>query len=226
MGKPYEIGPGLFVVAGPDLTDGRDALAYLVEAGGDLALIDAGAGPSYKKIVGHIRGLGLYPERLRYVIATHAHIDHIGALADFAADYSPVIVAHALDAEAIETGDPARTAADWYGLTLAPVRVDRRMEGRQEILELGGTNLVCRHTPGHTPGSLVVYLDREGKRYLFGQDIHGPFDAAFGSDVAAWRESMQSLLELGADVLGEGHYGVFHGAAEVRRFIRGFLDRE
>jgi glyoxylase-like metal-dependent hydrolase (beta-lactamase superfamily II) len=55
---------------------------------------------------------------------------------------------------------------------------------------------------------------------LFGQDVHGPFAPAFGSDLAQWRNSMLRLLELQADVLAEGHYGVFRPAAEVSAFIR------
>ena len=54
----------------------------------------------------------------------------------------------------------------------------------------------CLHTPGHTPGSISLYLDREEKRVLFGQDIHGPFHAAFGSDIEEWKKSMQVLLAL------------------------------
>jgi hypothetical protein len=38
-------------VAGPDLTDGRGAPAYPIADGGDLALIDAGAGPSYRLVL-------------------------------------------------------------------------------------------------------------------------------------------------------------------------------
>jgi hypothetical protein len=55
---------------------------------------------------------------------------------------------------------------------------------------------------------------------LFGQDVHGPFSADFGSDIPAWRRSMARLLELEAEVLAEGHYGVFKPASEVESFIR------
>ena len=224
MNGPDEIGPGIFVVAGPELTDGRDALAYMIEDGGDLALIDAGAGPSYHRIVDQIWAAGLDPHRLRFIVATHAHIDHIGSLADFVRDFSSTVVAHSKEAAAIETADPVVTAARWYGLRLEPVEVGLKLEGRKNSLLLGRTELICLHTPGHTPGSMVVYLDRDGKRYLFGQDIHGPFDRAFGSDIGAWRDSMQILLDLKADVLAEGHYGIFKGADRVAEFIQGFLD--
>ena len=76
------------------------------------------------------------------------------------------------------------------------------------------------HTPGHTPGSVVAVVERDGQTVLFGQDVHGPFHADFGSDIEAWKSSMDSLLELGADVLCEGHYGVIRPAQAVEAFIR------
>jgi len=225
MDSETRIGPGIFQVAGPDLTDPRDALAYLVEDHGDLALIDAGAGPSYPGIVRNIRALGLDPTRLKLIVATHAHIDHVGALSAFVRDFSPVVAAHQADAWALETADPAFTAARAYGLRLEPVEVALKLQGRENRLALGDSELVCLHTPGHTPGSLSVILDRDGTRYLFGQDIHGPFLPAFRSDIDQWRASMARLLALEADVLCEGHYGVIRGAKRVARFIQDFLDQ-
>ena len=225
MRKPREIGPGIFIIAGPDLTDGRDALGYLIEDNGELALIDAGAGPSYLRIVDNIRAAGYGPDQLRYLIATHAHIDHIGSFAEFVRDYSPIIIAHELDAQALEAGDPVRTAATWYGLPAPVVRVNQMIIGPEEGIRLGRSDLRCIHTPGHTPGSMVVVLDRDGLRYLFGQDIHGPFHSDFGSNVDVWRESMGRLLDLRADVLAEGHYGIFQGRDEVDGFIREQVER-
>lgn len=210
-------------MAGPDLTDRRDASAYLVRDGEELALIDTGAGPSYRQIVDNIRSCGCDPSNLRYVIATHAHIDHIGALADFAGDFPCRIIAHQLDAPAIESADQRFTAAHWYGLDLKPVTVQQKIIQDRETLVLGDTRLVCMHIPGHTPGSMVVYLDRDDRRYLFGQDIHGPFHKDFQSDRLAWRDSMHRVIELEADVLAEGHYGIIEGRMEVVEFIRGHL---
>ncbi len=225
MNNSTRIGPGIYLAAGPDLTDPRDAFAYLVEGGNELALIDAGAGPSYPRIIDQIRLAGQDPDRLGMIIATHAHIDHTGALADFSRDYNISIVAHEEDARALETADPVFTAARSYGLDLKPVEVTLKLRGRVNRLALGESELVCLHTPGHTPGSMAVYLDRDGKRYLFGQDIHGPFHASFGSDLAAWRASMKMLIDLQPDVLCEGHYGIFYGAEKIINFIQEFLNQ-
>jgi glyoxylase-like metal-dependent hydrolase (beta-lactamase superfamily II) len=103
--------------------------------------------------------------------------------------------------------------------------VDRRITGAIETLSAGGDEIHCIHTPGHTPGSMSVYLDRAGKRVLFGQDIHGPFSDDFHSDIQAWRQSMEKLLDLDADILCEGHFGIFSGRERVRKYINGYLDQ-
>jgi len=62
-------------------------------------------------------------------------------------------------------------------------------------------------------------------RVLFGQDIHGPFSPEFLSDIGRWRDSMERLLSLKADILCEGHYGIFTGREKVRKYIEGYLDQ-
>jgi glyoxylase-like metal-dependent hydrolase (beta-lactamase superfamily II) len=130
---------------------------------------------------------------------------------------------HDLDADAVEEGDSTRTAASCYGTTFSPTSVDLRITGEHEILRFGNEELNCLHTPGHTPGSLSIYLDRSGKRILFGQDIHGPFLDIFRSDLRQWKKSMEKLLALEADILCEGHFGIFQPKESVERYIKGYL---
>jgi len=86
-----------------------------------------------------------------------------------------------------------------------------------------GSEIICLHTPGHTPGSISPYLDRGGQRILVGQDIHGPFLKEFGANLDDWRESMHRLLEMEADILCEGHFGIFNSRQEVRHYIENYL---
>ena len=65
--------------------------------------------------------------------------------------------------------------------------------------------------------------ESEGKRVLFGQDVHGPLDASLLSNREDYLESLRFLLSLEADILCEGHYGVFRGKEHVADFIESFL---
>lgn len=219
-----EIIRGVYLVGGMNATNAEDAAAYLVDFAGDLVLIDCGAGKSATQIVRNIEMLGLEFSGISQLILTHCHIDHIGAAPFFQKYYGTEIVIHELDAPPLETGDSIRTAANWYDTTFPPMKIDRKLKGGHEILKFGDEELHCLHTPGHTPGSISLYLDRDGKRVLFGQDIHGPFNSAFGSNIGDWRKSMQILLDLNADILCEGHFGIFRCKDRVREYIERYLE--
>lgn len=217
------ITPRVSLVGGPRLSDGDDCLVYAIDLG-ELLLVDCGAGRSWPTIRQNITDAGHTPAKLHTLILTHAHVDHIGAAKAVVDETGCRVVAHELDSEAIETGDPKRTAASWYGVDLPRLEVNHRVPGAKETLPFSKGELQLLHTPGHTPGSMVALLEDGEKRVLFGQDIHGPFVSDFGSDLEAWRLSMLMLLDLEVDVLCEGHYGVFQPASEVRAFIEGQLD--
>ena len=116
---------------------------------------------------------------------------------------------------AVADGDPVLTAANWYESDFPPTKIDERLSGPEGALGPGG-ELKWLHTPGHTPGSICLYLDRAGERVLFGQDIHGPFLPSFKSDINLWKSSMEKLLALDADVLCEGHFGIFRPRDRVK----------
>ncbi|HUH64857.1 MAG TPA: MBL fold metallo-hydrolase [Syntrophales bacterium] len=223
MGEGKAIAEGIYLIGGPDISRGEDATSFIVDCGGELVMIDAGAGGSSRILQGNIEDLGLDPKKISSLILTHNHIDHIGSASYFRDQFGCSIVMHDLDADALEEGDSTRTAASCYGMFLSPTPVDRRLMGEHEVLRFGEAELHCLHTPGHTPGSIVVYIDRGGKRILFGQDIHGPFLEIFRSDIGKWKESMKKLIALEADILCEGHFGIYQPREKVRRYIEGYL---
>ena len=225
MGEFETVFDGIFQVGGSDLSDPADAAVYVITSRSDMVMIDCGSGQAPEAITENMEAAGLDPARLSTLVLTHCHVDHIGATAFFKQISDCAVVAHTLDAEAIETGHPVLTAANWYKTRLHKTTVDRRLNEPDETISCGEEVLHCIHTPGHTPGSIAVYIDRLGKRILFGQDIHGPFAREFGSDISQWRTSMETLLALKSDILCEGHFGIFKPAERVARYIRGYLDQ-
>lgn len=223
MGKAKIIIKGVYLIGGPDVSRSDDATSFIIDFGGELVMIDAGAGGSSRILQKNMEDAGLDPKAISTLILTHNHIDHIGSAPYFRTQFGCMIVMHDLDAGAVEEGDSMRTAASCYGTTFSPTAVDRKLKGDHEILRFGEEELHCLHTPGHTPGSLVIYIDRMGKRVLFGQDIHGPFLDIFRSDIGQWKKSMEKLLALEADILCEGHFGIFHSKENVERYIKRYL---
>ena len=153
----------------------------------------------------------------------HCHFDHTGGAAAVRKEFGCLIVAHELDAAYLEAGDSEVTAASWYGTRLEPVTVDIKLQGEESTLNIGNGSITAIHWPGHSPGS-VVYTTRLGQELvLFGQDVHGPIHPALLSDENRYQASLAKLVALEADLLLEGHYGIFRTRDKVRDFIESFM---
>ena len=213
----------IFQVGGQGLTSYEDAAIYLICFGDSAALVDAGCGRSVDKLVDNIHSCGIKPEQIEYLLITHCHFDHTGGVKALKEKFQFQIIAHELEARFLEEGDNEVTGASWYGTSIQPFGIDRKLSKAQEDIDLGGRLIKAIHTPGHSPGSVVYLTESEGLKVLFGQDVHGPLDPALLSNREDYMHSLKLLLSLEADILCEGHFGVYKGKEEVEKFIRSFL---
>lgn len=217
------ITPEIFHVGGGGLTAAEDGAVYLINFQGRAALVDAGCGHSQGTLFRNIRECGVEPGEIQYLLITHCHFDHTGGIQGVRERTDCRVVAHELDARYLEEGNDTVTAAKWYGAAIGPVTVDRKLTGDREAIDLGGKTIEAIHIPGHSPGSVAYLTESEGLKILFGQDVHGPLDAKILSDRDDYLRSLDLLLSLEADILCEGHYGIFRGKRDVADFIRSFL---
>jgi glyoxylase-like metal-dependent hydrolase (beta-lactamase superfamily II) len=213
----------IFQVGGGPLSEPEDAAIYLLNFDGHAALVDAGCGFSSDRLLANVRACGVRQEQIELLLITHCHFDHTGGAAALRKLLHCRTVPHELDAGFLEEGDNGVTAANWYDSMIEPCIVDRKLAGPRETILLGDKPIEAIHTPGHTPGSLVYLTESDGLKILFGQDVHGPLDASFHSNRKDYQQSLKLLLTLDADILCEGHYGVYRGKREVKEFIRQFL---
>jgi glyoxylase-like metal-dependent hydrolase (beta-lactamase superfamily II) len=218
-----KIKDNLWQVGGGGLTDPADAAIYLIRFGERAALIDAGCGNGHARLKKHIAEC-LGPDvLLEYLLLTHCHFDHSGGAEAVRKDFGCSIVAHELDAVYLEAGDCEVTAASWYGARLEPLAIDVKLRDEESVLTVGTGEITAVHLPGHSPGSLAYTARIEDELVLFGQDVHGPIDPGLLSEEKRYQASLSKLLAMDADLLLEGHYGVFRTKEEVRKFIRSFM---
>ncbi len=215
-----QILPELFLVGSGNLTHGGDCQVYLVQTAKEKGvLIDAGADPTAIGIIQNIEFLNVRPS---HIILTHAHIDHIGGALALKEQFGSILVAHEKDAGIMERYDPIRSAAGYYGIRYPPVGIDMHIQ-KETVITVDRIPFRIIEMPGHTPGSIAVFCNLGGKKVLFGQDIHGPFNPVWGSDRELHTRSLERLIDLRTDILCEGHYGVITPAARVKKYIEDYL---
>ena len=129
---------------------------YIVgdEGMGAGALVDPG--DEAARIALAVEQTGLEIDR---ILITHAHIDHVGAVAALVDEYACPVLMHA-EAEPMLQQLP--TQAMIMGLRFGKVpAVDRHIED-EEVLEVGALRLRAFYTPGHAPGHLAFYVEEAG----------------------------------------------------------------
>ena len=218
-----EIMENLWQVGGAEYTSVEDAAIYLIRLGKKAALIDAGCGGAHNHLVNNIAEVLPSDVEIEYLFLTHCHYDHTGGAEAVRNQYGCKIVAHELDANYLEAGNSTVTAASWYGARMNPLSIDFKITEKKQTFQVGNGELTAHHCPGHSPGSLVYVARLENRQVLFGQDVHGPLDDSFLSDPDDYKRSLKFLTGLQADILCEGHFGVYQGKDEVVRFIRSYL---
>jgi glyoxylase-like metal-dependent hydrolase (beta-lactamase superfamily II) len=140
------------------------------------------------------------------IIVTHAHIDHVGAVAALTDEYACPVLMHA-EAEPMLEGLP--TQAMMMGIRFGKVPgVDRYVED-EDVLEVGNLRLRSLYTPGHAPGHLAFYLQDEGLvlsgDVLFAGSV-GRVDLPGGSMEVLMQSIEERLLTLPDDtVVYPGH---------------------
>lgn len=221
--RAFPITEEIFQVGGPGFTAPEDSLIYLVVAEGHAALIDSGCGRDTDLLLANIEAAGVDPHAVELLLLTHCHYDHSGGAAELRRRLGCRVVAHALEAVFIEEGNNNVTAANWYMGSLTPCMVDHRLAHSREEIPLGPRTITAIHIPGHSPGSVAYLTESGGRRVLFAQDVHGPLHPALLSSHDDYFASLQRLLDLDADILCEGHLGIFEGREKVEAFIRQFL---
>jgi hydroxyacylglutathione hydrolase len=123
------------------------------EASGVGAVVDPG--DEAARIAMAVEQTGL---EIGSIIVTHAHIDHVGAVAALVDEYACPVLMHA---EAEPMLEQLPTQAMMMGLRFGKVPTVDRHIGEGETLEVGDLRLRPLYTPGHAPGHLAFYSEDE-----------------------------------------------------------------
>ncbi|MBP1697281.1 MAG: hydroxyacylglutathione hydrolase [Deltaproteobacteria bacterium] len=105
------------------------------------------------RLLAEARSHGL--DKIKYIINTHSHVDHIMGNAEMANQTGAKIVIHEEDATALV--QTPSSLLEMFNATTSPPADITVKEG--DVIQVGNVRLKIIHTPGHSAGGMALYLD-------------------------------------------------------------------
>jgi len=158
--QPFRIAGNLYYVGTYDLA------SYLISTTKGLILINTGIEGSDTMIRRHIETLGFRFSDIKILLATHAHFDHVGAMAAIKQATGAKLMIHKREAPLLADGGGSDVILGGHGPMFPPVKADRLLQDR-DLIQLGDMQIMVLHHPGHTKGasSFLFSVKDENREY-------------------------------------------------------------
>lgn len=196
----------------------RFVYAYLVR-GERTLLIDSGVAGAEDAILAALADLDGSAGDVTTLLLTHSHPDHIGGAAALRRASGCRVLAHPAERawiEDIAVQQAQRPVPGFATLVGGSVPVDGTLQDGDRLSWPPLGELRVLHTPGHSPGSLSLWLADEGVLFT-GDAVPQPGTMPIYTDAAAAASSLQALLRLqGVRLLCSSWEEPRHGEAEAR----------
>ncbi|MGI9307189.1 MAG: MBL fold metallo-hydrolase [Gammaproteobacteria bacterium] len=206
---------------------------YLLVKNGEGALLDCGAKKGVSSVLSAVAAAGLAREDIRWIIPTHAHLDHAGAAGALMRHFSaatlgahPSTVKHLVNPHerllpAAEKLYGEKFFNEQYAGAEAVPKSRAKSFADGENADLGGEALRIIYSPGHAWHHAAVYAESRG--VLFAGDSYGVSFPGIGADgeifivpvmpptqfnPEAARRTLENLRELDAPHAALAHFGI------------------
>jgi glyoxylase-like metal-dependent hydrolase (beta-lactamase superfamily II) len=196
----------------------KGANAYLfISDNSEISIIDAGMPGNAPKILSQISELNISLEKIKYIILTHADIDHIGSVADLKKATGALVAIHEKEIPYLLGEKKKKLKGMIGGMIVLILGILLKFMKTQNIVpditlkegdSIGGLKVIS--TPGHTEGSISLY---NAESVLFSGDaiitdkhsnIKG-FNNIATSDTLEAAKTINKIKHLKFEVLLPGH---------------------
>jgi len=187
------------VPVAPGMALDRFVYTYLIY-GETITLIDTGVAGCEVQIFDAIRSTGRDPYEIALVILTHSHPDHIGAARAIQQATNCSIAAHPAERtwiEDVELQNRERPVPGFATLVGGSVQIDHELVDGDciEIDERDAREIQVFHTPGHSQGSISLFMHSDGVLFS-GDAIPVKGDLPIYDDALVSVQSVQRLRKL------------------------------
>ena len=192
---------------------GYESNVYLLE-GEDPIIVDTGGGMFADTTLEEVSKI-LPPKKVERIVLTHSHLDHLGGARAFLKATGARLYMHEAEAIPLMAGETTYLLRNMFDSDLGKLDVTPLKTG--ERLKCGETELEVLHTPGHSPGSIVLH-DKATDSAVVGDTVFcdggvGRWDLP-GGDLAQLMRSIKRLGELGLKNMYPGHGSYAEGDAQ------------
>lgn len=141
-----------------------------------------------------LRVLARHKLSVKLIVSTHAHIDHAGGLRKLHERTGAPVMMHHDDLELYQALD---AQAEWLGMPEPEIGDVDHFLKEGDALRWGPFEARVLHTPGHTPGSICLYLPREGGMIVLPQPQLFAGDTLFAGSIGRtdlWGGSLEKMM--------------------------------
>jgi glyoxylase-like metal-dependent hydrolase (beta-lactamase superfamily II) len=207
---------------------GTPSFPVYLSMGEEGMIIEGGTGPTFNIIVKQIEALGIDPQRIKYIVLTHTHADHIGAVPHLKVLASSKAAKTLSKAEMLKEflrvdGNVAKLMKGKGEITELPptlknhnFKVDTIVDEGNSIDLGAGIGWTVYNVPGHSPCHIALYEEKEDTLiigdttgfYVPEKDVFWPnyFDS-----LESYLSSIRKLSTLKAKRLALSHNCVIAG---------------
>jgi hydroxyacylglutathione hydrolase len=152
------------------------------EATGEAIVIDPGDDIEHVQEI-----LTRHNLKPKLIVATHAHIDHVGGIAKLQSATGAAVLMHREDLPLYQN---LAVQAAWLGVNPPGVVEVSQLLKEGDSVRCGSLALEVLHTPGHSPGSLSLHMPGENRRIFSGDTL---FQGSIGR-TDLWGGSLEKIL--------------------------------
>lgn len=216
--------------------------SYIISSGNEIALIDVGPASTFHKVLSALDEIGLPYDNVKYIFATHVHLDHAGAVGNLIKSFPNAhVIAHsrALN-HLIDPEDALWRAskqvlgfvADVFGKPEAVAKERILGFDRKEIFTVGKDSFEMIPTPGHASHHVCIF--REQRRVVFSGDAAGIYipslDVQLPISTPPFKlnlalESIETMISLKPNKIAFTHFGVAsNGVLRLKRYYNQLIE--
>ncbi len=211
---------------------------WLIECGGRWIAVDAGRPRAVDRFLSAVEAAGCEAREIALIVVTHAHYDHVGAVAALKALSGAPVAAHRSEAEILRTGGfvlsdglnalgrfrafMGRHVVPRSVFAFEPFEPDILVDEERRLDDLGFPSALV-HTPGHSDGSISLLFD-DGNLFAGDLAITQPLPGLwrhmpiYGTSIEAVKKTWRVMIDRGARHIYPGH-GRDFPASELERYL-------